>query len=155
GLERERAQALAHLRLEIARALDLRRDAGELQLGAVAAELEPPEPGSLFDERAPLRRLRAQHGLDAPLRDDRTEPTAQADVREELDEVDAADGRAIDEVLPLAAAMQPAGERDLGERQLLPRPVLVVEDELDLAEVDRLAAGRAGEEDVVGLLGAQ
>src|SRR5437868_11283431 len=51
--------------------------------------------------------------------------------------------------------MQAARERDLSERQLLPRAVLVVEDELDLAEVDRLAAGRAGEEDVVGLLRAQ
>ena len=36
-LERERAQPLAHLVLEVARPLDLRRDAGELQLGAVAA----------------------------------------------------------------------------------------------------------------------
>src|SRR5262249_49043781 len=37
-------------------------------------------------------------------------------------------------------------------RQLRPGGVLVVEDELDLAEVDRIATRRAGEEDVVGLL---
>ena len=50
-----------------------------------------------------------------------------------------AHGRAVDEVLALAAAVQPPRERDLGERQLGPRAVLVVEDQLDLAEVDGLA----------------
>src|ERR1019366_3253853 len=62
---------------------------------------------------------------------------------------------AVHEVLALTAAMQAAGERDLGERQLGPGAVLVVEDELDLAEIDRLTAGRPGKEPVVGLLGAQ
>jgi hypothetical protein len=61
-------------------------------------------------------------------------------------------GRAVDEVLAFAATMQPAREGHLGERELGPRGVLVVEDELDLAEVDRLPAGRAREEHVVGLL---
>src|SRR5205823_9357460 len=57
GLERERPQPLAHLGLEVARALDLRRDAGELELGAVAAELEASEAGGFLDECAALGRL--------------------------------------------------------------------------------------------------
>ena len=103
-LQRERAQALAHLVLEVARALDLHRDPRELQLGAVAAALEAAETGRLLDQLAPLGRLRVEHRLDAALRDHRAQPAAEADVREQLDEVDAADGRAVDEVLPLAAA---------------------------------------------------
>ena len=53
--------------LEIARALDLRRDARELQLGAVAAALEPSKPGRLLHERAPLGRLGREDLLDAAL----------------------------------------------------------------------------------------
>src|SRR5262249_20087668 len=152
GLERQRPQPLAYLGLEVARPLDLRRDAGELELGAMAAELEAAEPRSLLDERTALGRLRAEDGLDAPLRDDRAKPAAEAHVGEDLDEVDAAHGGTVDEVLALTAAVQAARERAWGEGQLGRGSVVVVEDELDLAEVDRLATRRAGEEDVVGLL---
>src|SRR5262249_10501939 len=151
----ERPQPLAHLGLEVARPLDLGRDARELQLSAMAAQLEPAEARGLLDERAALGRLRAEDGLDAPLRDDRAQPAAEPDVGEDLDEVDPADGGTVDEVLPLAPTVQAARERDLRERELGPGAVLVVEDELDLAEVDRLPAGRAGEEHVVGLLGPE
>ena len=86
-----------------------------------------------------------------------TEPCAAAepDVGEQLDEVDSANGGAVDQVLALAAAVQPARDRDLAEVELRQRAVLVVEEELDLAVVGRRVAGRAGEEDVVGLLGPQ
>ena len=87
-LQRERPQALAHLGLDVAGALDLRGDAGELQLRAVAAVLEAPEPRGLLDELAPLGRLGAEHGLDAALRDHRAQPAAEADVGEQLDQVD-------------------------------------------------------------------
>ncbi len=63
-------------------------------------------------------------------------------------------GGLVHEVLALAAAMEPARDRELGELDR-PRSVLVVEQELDLAEVGRAAVRRAGEEHVVGLLGAQ
>ena len=53
-LQRERPEPLPHLGLDVARALDLDRDARELQLGAMAARLETTEPGRLLDERAPL-----------------------------------------------------------------------------------------------------
>ena len=121
----------------------------------MAAALEAAEAGRLLDQLAPLGRLRVEHRLDAALRDHRAQAAAEADVGEQLDEVDAAHRRLVDEVLALAAAVQPARDRDLGVRQVGPRAVGVVEQQVDLAEVDRLAAGRAGEEDVVGLLGAQ
>ena len=154
-LERERAQALLHLVLEIAGALDLDRDSRKLELGPVPAQLEAAETGCLLDERAPFGRLRAEHGLDTALRDDRPQAAAEADVREKLDQVEAANRGPVHEVLPLAAAVQPARERHLRERKVGPGAVLVVEDQLDLAEVRGLAARGPGEENVVGLLGAQ
>ena len=57
-LQRERTQPLLHLRLEVACALDLDRDARELQLGAMPTRLEAAEAGRLLDQRAPLLRLR-------------------------------------------------------------------------------------------------
>ena len=81
-------------------------------------------------------------------------PLAEPEVGEQLDEVEPPDGRTVDEVLAFAAAMQPARHRELrvvdGQRA-----VGVVEEELDLAEVRGAARAAAGEEDVVGLLGAQ
>ena len=119
-LQRERPQPLLHLVLEVAGALDLDRHACELQLRAVAAALEAPEPGRLLDQLAPLLRLRVEHRLDPALRDHRAQPAAEADVGEQLDEVDSTDGSLVDEVLPLAAALQPARDRDLGVRQVGP-----------------------------------
>jgi hypothetical protein len=153
-LQRQRPQPLAHLLLEIACALDLRRDTRELQLRPVPARLEAAEAGGLLNQCAPFLRLRREDRLDLPLPDDRVHALTEPEVGEELDEVEPPHGRAIDEVLPLAAAVEPARDRQLGEvdRQ---RAVLVVEQELDLAEVLGLPVRRAREEHVVGLLGAQ
>ena len=152
-LERERPQALAHLVLDVLRALDLGGDAGQLQLGAVPAPLELPEPGGLLDERPAVGGLRREHGVDLPLADDRVHRPAESDVRQQLDEVGAAHGRAVDEVLTLSAAHEAAHDRDLAVVELVAEAaVLVVEDELDLAVIGRAAARGAAEEDVVGLL---
>ena len=66
-------------------------DPGELQLGAVAAALEPPEARGLLDERAPLGRLRREDLLDAALADHRVHLAAEAEVGEQLDEIGAPD----------------------------------------------------------------
>ncbi len=142
-LQRQRAETLAHLLLEISGALDLDRDAGELQLGPMPAQLEPPEPGCLLDEGPPLARLGAEHRLDASLRDHRAQSAAEPDVGEELDEVEPAHGRTVDEVLSLAAAVEPPRQRYLAEGKVGPDAVLVVEDELDLAEVGRPCGRRS------------
>ena len=137
-LERERPEPLSHLLLDVARALDLRCDARELQLGAMPPRLELPEPRRLLQEDAPLRGLRAEDLLDAALADDRVHPSAETDVGEELDEVEPADRRPVHEVLALAAAVQAARDRHL---RPLERPVArgVVEEELDLAVLRGLA----------------
>ncbi len=153
-LERERAQALADLVLEVARPLDLDRHARELQLRPVAPGLEAAETGRLLDQGAPLLRLRREDRLDLALADDRVHPLAETEVGEQLDQVEPAHRRAVDEVLALAAAVQAARDRELrvvdGHGA-----VRVVEQELHLAELGRAAPAGAREEDVVGLLGAQ
>jgi len=150
-LEREGTQPLLDLVLEVARAIDLRGDPRELQLGAMPARLEAAEPGGLLDEGAPLLRLRRKDRLDLPLADDRVHPLAEPEVGEQLDEVEPAHRGLVDQVLPLAAAVEAARDREL---RVLERAcaVLVVEQELDLAEVGGAAVRTAGEEHVVGLL---
>ena len=155
GLERERPQPLAHLVLEVARALDLNGNARQLQLRTVATALEAAEPGRLLDQLAPFLWLRVEHGLDPPLADHRAQSASEADVGEQFDEVDAAHRRLVDEVLPLPAALQLPRDRHLGVREIRPRTVGVVEQQVDLAEIDRPPSDRAREEDIVGLLGAQ
>ena len=116
--------------------------------------LEAPKPGGFLDQAPPLGRLRGEDRLDLALADDGVHPLAEPEVGEQLDEVQAPHGSTVDEVLALAAAVQPTRDRELrvvdGQR-----PVGVVEEELDLAEVGRPARAAACEEDVVGLLGAQ
>src|SRR5204863_5851787 len=128
--------------------------ARELQLGPMPARLEPSEAGGLLDQRPPLLRLRREDRLDLSLSDDRVQALAQAEVGEQLDEVEPAHGRAVEQVLALATPVEAARDRELGVVER-PGAVLVVEEQLDLAEVGRAAAGGTREEDVVRLLGPQ
>jgi hypothetical protein len=150
-LQRQRAQALAHLVLEIAGALGLDLDARELELRAVAAALELPEPGGFLDERASLCRLRGEDLLDAALADDGVHPATETDVGQKLDHVGPAHVRPVDKVLALTAAREPPRDRDLGELERAVT-VLVVEEKLDLGKRRRLAAVTASVQDVVRLL---
>ena len=137
-LERERPQPLLDLGLDVAGALDLDRDARELELGTVAAGLEAAEPRGLLDQRPALGGPRGEDRLDLALADDRVHPLAEPEVGEQLDEVEPPHSRPVDEVLTLAAAVQPPrdGELCVVDGQ---RAVGVVEEELDLAEVRRSA----------------
>ena len=80
---------------------------------------------------------------------------SEPDVGEQLDEIGPPHRCFVDEVLALAAAVQPPRDRDLAELELRKLAVRVVEQELDLAPLGRGAACGACEEDVVGLLRAQ
>src|SRR6266508_5448480 len=153
-LQSKGPQALPNFILEVARTLNLDLDAGELELGPVSPLLEAPQARGLLDQSPSLGRLGAQNLLHATLPDHRMELRAQADLREQLDHVGAADSCAVDQVFALAAAMKPARDRELGEldRALT---VLVVEEELDLRVVGCGAARPTREEDVVRLLGAK
>ena len=86
----------------------------------MAARLELAEPRGFLQEEAPLGRLRPEDLLDLALPDDRVHAAAEPDVGEKLDEVDTANRRLVDEVLALAAALEPSRDRDLGP---LERPV--------------------------------
>src|SRR5262249_48074000 len=130
-LQRERAQTLAHLVLDVSRARDLCRDTRELQLSAMLAPLEAAEARSLLDEVPPLLGMVGDDLLDAALTDDRVHRAAQPEVGEQLDEVDPANRRAVHEVLPFSAAVQPAGDRQLRVVDW-PDSGGVVEVELDL-----------------------
>jgi len=154
GLQRERPQPLLHLGLDVAGPLDLDRNSRELELCPVLAALEAPEPGGLLEQRAALLGLRAENLLHAALSDDRVHPAAEAEIGQELDEVDATHGRAIQEVLTFAAAVQPPRDRELGVRQR-PFAFRVVEQELDLAEIFGCAAAPSRKEHVVRLLCAE
>ena len=154
-LQGERPKPLPHLGLDVAGPLDLNRDPVQLQLGPVPTLLELPEPGRLLHELPPLVRLGGEHRFDLALADDRVHRAAEADVGEQLDEVGAANLCLVDEVLALAAAVQPPGDRDLREVELAEAAALVVEDQLDLAGLGRSPALGTVEEDVVRLLGAQ
>ena len=118
------------------------------------APLELPQPRRLLDEGAPVLGLGCENRLDLALADDRVHRGAEPDVREQLDEIGAAHGSAVHEVLALGAPHEPARDGDLAEVELGEVAVLVVEHELDLAVLGALAVGAAGEEDVVRLLGA-
>ena len=153
-LERQRPQPLTRLLLERPRPVDLDGDPLQLELGPVAALLEAAETGRLLDERAPFGGLRREHLLDPALPDDGVQLVAEAGVGEQLEHVRAADGRAVDQVLALTAALKPARDRKLGERQ---RAVArrVVEQQLHLAVIRSREAATAREQDVLGLLGPQ
>jgi hypothetical protein len=79
---------------------------------------------------------------------------AEPDVGQHLDDVSAADVRAVDEVFAFTTAVKPARDGELGELERTVA-VLVVEEELDLGEGRRLAPVAACVQDVVGLPAAQ
>ena len=87
--------------------------------------------------------------------DDRVHRCAEPHIREDLDEIGSSDRCTVDEVLTLRAAHEAPRDRHLREVEIRPTAVLVVEEELDLAVLSLLAIAAAGEEDVVGLLGAE
>ena len=119
------------------------------------AALELPESSRLLDKRATIFRLGREHLLDLPLADDGVHRGAEPHVGQNLHEVRASHRGAVHEVLTLAAAHEPSRDRDLGEVEIRPRAVLVVEDELDLAVLCPLPLAATGEQDVVGLLRAK
>ena len=122
----------AHLALEVAGALELGAHTGELGLGPRPPPLVLAEAGRLLDEAAPLVRLGRQDLVDPALPDHRVHLAPEAGVGQELEHVQPAHAGAVDEVLALAAPVEPAHHRHLAELERQ-RRALVVEHELDLA----------------------
>ena len=153
GLALERAQPRAGLALDVEGAIEVVLRALELELRAAAALAVLAQAGGLLDEQAPVAGLGGDDRLDAALGDDRVRLLAQARVGEDLEDVDQAAARAVEAVLPLAAAIQAAQDRDLAQRQV-DGAVGVVEHQLHLGGRARLHALAAAEDDVLHRLPA-
>jgi hypothetical protein len=153
GLTLERPQPRARLALDVERAVEVVLRALELELRAAAALAVLAEARGLLDEQPPVARLGGDDRLDAALGDDGVHLLAQARVGEDLEHVDEPAAGAVEPVLPLAPAVEPAQDRDLAGGQVDP-PVRVVEHELDLGARARLHAVPAAEDDVLHRLAA-
>ena len=116
GLALERPQPRARLALDVERAVEVVLRALELELRAAAALAVLAEPGRLLDQQPPVARLGGDDRLDAALGDDRVHLLAQAGVGQDLEHVDEAAARAVEAVLALARAVEPAHDRDLAEK---------------------------------------
>ena len=154
GLALERAQPRPRLALHVQGAGEVLLGALELELGAAAALAVLAQPGGLLDEHAPVARLGEHDGLHAALRDHRVHLLAQAGVGQDLDHVGQAAAGAVEAVLALAVAAQPAQDRDLREVGVLQPAVAVVDDHLDLGRAGALDAVAAGEDHVLHRLAA-
>ena len=148
GLALQRLQPRARLALHVQRAIEVVLRALELELGAAAALAVLAEPRGLLDQHPAVARLGGDDLGHAPLRDDRVHLLAQAGVRQDLDHVREPALGAVDAVLALARAVQPAADRDLAHRQVQ-RARRVVEHDLDLGLGPRLHAVRAREDHVL------
>ena len=153
-LELQRAQAGAQFALDIARALEIGGDAGELGLGALSPPLELAQPGGLLDEAAALVRPRQQHLVDGALGDDAVQVAAEAGLGQQVAHVEAPHGLAVEQVVAVARAIEAAHHRQLVARDA-DAAVAVVDHELDLAHAARGVLLGAGEEHVLPGLGAQ
>ena len=153
-LQLERAQAGPQLALDVAGALEVGRDARELGLGALPPPLELAQPCGLLDEAAALVRPRQQHLVDGALGDDAVQIAPEPGVGQQIAHVEAAHRLAVEQVVAVARAVEPAHHRQLVARDA-DAPVAVVDHELDLADAARGVLIGAREEHVLPCLGAQ
>ena len=149
----EWAKSCPRLTLDVERPVEVLLSAGKLQLRAATALAVLAEPGRLFDQQPPVAGLRGDDRLDPTLGDHRVHLLAESRVGEQLDHVHqpaAGPGKAV---LPLAGAVEAAHDRHLGGPEPQ-EPLAVVQHELDLGALARLATGGAGEDHVLHRLAA-
>ena len=154
GLARERPQLALHLGGDVLHAREMLVHALELARAFRLALLVLEHARRLLDERAAVLGLGLQDGIQVALADDGMRILAQARIVQDVEDVHAAGGGAVDQVLALARAVHAARDGDLGvvDGQ---RAVGVVEHEVDLGEPDAFARRRSGEDDVLHRLAAQ
>ena len=153
GLGCERPEPRPHLGLDVPRPFDLDADPRQLELGPVPPALELSEPCRFLDQLASPLGARAEDLLDPPLADHRVHPAPEPEVGEQLDHVRPPYGRAVEQVLALAAPVQPPRDRQL---RVIERPAVgAIDQQLDFCEIRRAAAAAPGEQHVVRLLRAE
>jgi hypothetical protein len=126
----------------------------ELPLGLLTAHAEARDSRRLLEHGAALLGLLRQQLIDLALLHDRVGRLADAGVEKQLPHLAQLHGIAVDEVLALARAIQPAPDGNL--RQVEGEDlVLVGKQEGDLRDVQCLARLAAGEDDVLHVLRAK
>ena len=99
----------------------------------MAAALEPAQARGFLDERPPLAGDDARIASTLPWPTTAAAPGPRPTSGEQLDDVGPPHGRPVDEVLPFAAAVETAGDRDLLEVDSRQGAADVLEAQLDLA----------------------
>ena len=127
---------------------------GELILGLAPAPLVATDPGHLLEQRAALFRPEGEGLVDHPLADEQERVVGKVGAVEQVDEVAQTDPLLVQEVVVLAAPVQPAAELEDAEVDRK-QTVGVVEDEGHIGHAEGLALLRAGEDHVLGLAAAQ
>src|SRR5690606_16706993 len=122
----------------------------EAARGGVPAIAVEPDARGLLEQRAPLVGAIGEEQVDQLRLDHHPGVAAEPGAAQQVLDVAQAHGRAVEQVVALAAAREAAGDDDLGvrRRQLA---VAVVEVEGDLGDVHRATAGRALEDHVLHL----
>ena len=148
GLALERAEGALDLGDDVVEPQQVGPRLFELDLGDPAPRLVAGDAGRLFEQLAPLLRLAREDHADFPLLDHRVGANAQPGVHQQVLDLLEARQPAVDPVLALAGAEDPAAEQHaavLGVRKAR----VGDQREVHLAHPQRLAQLRAGEDDVL------
>ena len=148
GLALQRPQPGARLALDVERPIEVVHRPGELELGAATTLAVLPQSRRLLDQEPAITRFRGHDRFDAALGDDRVHLLAETGIRKQLDDIDEPAPGAGDPVLAVARAIEPAKDRNLGSFDLK-RAVAVVEHDLDLGALGRLAPRCAAEDHIL------
>ena len=106
----ERCQLLFDLDVDIVHARQIQLGRFQLGLGQALLGFVLGDAGGFLDDGAAVGRLGAEHLPDAALLDDGVGVRAQPDAHEEVLDIAQTGGPAIDEVLALPGAVQPAAD---------------------------------------------
>ena len=143
-----------HLGDEVLHPLEVHRRLFQPALGAVLPVAVEPDPRGLLEQRAPLVGAVGEQEVDHLRLDHHPGVAAEAGAAEQVLNVAEPDRRAVEQVVALARAGEPAGDHDfaVGDGQVA---VAVVEEERDLGDVHRAPRRGALEDHVLHLPAAE
>jgi hypothetical protein len=142
-----------HLVHHVAHAREVLAGGRQLPLGLVALLLVPRDSRRFLDERPALVGLGRQDVVELVLVHDGVRTRVGAGAREEVEDVAQAGDAVVEQILAVARAVETAADRDLAPRHR--QRAFVGERQADFRETDRLARGRAVEDQVFHALTAQ
>ena len=153
----ETLQAAAHLADHVGEPQQVLLGGLQLALGLLSACLVLGDSGRLFDDRAPVLRLRADDETDAALLDDGVRARPDARAEEQLGDVEQPAGGLVDLVFARAVAEQAARHGDVGESRVLRRheAAVVLEGDRHLGHAGGRTRLAAAEDDVFHRAAAQ